>query len=84
MRQARLTSPAIGRRHDDESFDFGAEADAAIAVRLIANVYNTGVAVSFLGFIARDFGRHAQTGFDRHADLKRRRRSEVKSALRNV
>jgi len=68
-------------RHDDESFDFGAEADAAIAVRLIANVYNAGVAVGFLGFIARDFGRHAQTGFDRHADLKRRRDKKRKSTI---
>src|SRR6266481_4333488 len=79
-----LTGPAIGTRHGDESFDFRAEADAAIAVRFIANMHNASAAVRFLGLISGDFDGHAQRGFDRHTYLERRGSGEIKSALRNV
>jgi len=68
----------------DVGFDFGAEAHAAIAVRIRLCVHNPGLAVGFVGLPAGDFGGHADGRFDGHAYLERGRGDEEKSATRDV
>jgi len=77
----RLKPTLLGAK---EGFDFGAEADAAVAIGLIANVDDACTAVSVFLRLAGEVRGHAEHGFDGHADLERGGRGEVKAAARDV
>src|SRR5215467_9252944 len=65
-----LAHPAFLRRHGLIFLDFHAEADAAVAVRLIANVDHARGTAHFLRGVSGDFGWHSNGGLDGHADLE--------------
>ncbi len=67
-----------------EGFDFGAEADSAVTVGLIADVDDAGAAVSVFLRLTGDVGGHAEHGFDGHADLERGGGGKVKAAARDI
>src|SRR5882724_9665645 len=50
----------------------------------MTDVNNARAAMGFFGLVACDFSGHAQRGFNGHADLQRRGRCKIESALRNV
>src|SRR5260370_16624540 len=84
MRTANSHSPAVPRRNSLELFDFGAKSNAAISVRLVADMHNSRVAAHFLGGISRHFRGHAERRFDGHAHLQRSRRRKEEPAARYV
>ncbi len=67
-----------------EFLDFRAEADAAVSVRLVADVYDARGAAHLLGGIPSHFRGHAQGRFDGHSHLQRSRRSEKEATTRDV
>ena len=66
------------------SFDFGAEAHAAVTVGIRFRMDDSGLAVSFIRFSACNFGGHFDGGLDGHTYLKWRRSHEEKSTAGNV
>ena len=67
--QARFAKRLAGAKF----FDFHAEADAAIAVGFVAHMHYAGCTARFFRHAARDFDGHTQRGFNRRANLQRRR-----------
>src|SRR5260370_26951802 len=84
LRTANSHSPAVSRRNSLELFDFGAKSNAAISVRLVADMHNSRVAAHFLGGISRHFRGHAERRFDGHAHLQRSRRRKEEPTARYV
>lgn len=68
----------------EEGFDFGAEANAAVAVGLVADVDDAGAAERFFLRVAGDFCGHTKHGFNGHADLQGCGRRKIKAAARDV
>ena len=71
---------AVGK----EGLDFGAEADAAVAIRLVADVYDAGSAERFFLPAPGDVRRHAQSGFDGHTNRQGGGRCEVEPAAGDI
>ena len=82
--RSRRVGPTVRPRHGNKRFDLGAETDATVAVGFITGVNNARTAMRFFGLVACDFSGHAQRGFNGHANLQRRGRCKIESALRNV
>jgi hypothetical protein len=68
----------------EEGFDFGAEADAAVSVGLIADVDDAGAAIGVFLRLAGEVRRHAEHGFDGHANLKRGGSGEIEATARDI
>lgn len=68
----------------EESFDFGAEADSAITVGLIADVDDTGAAIGFFLGASSSLGGNAESRLNGHANLERSRRREIEPAARDI
>ena len=71
-----------GRRR--KALDFGAKTDAAIGVRLVADVDHASPALRFLNVTFVHLGGQAKRSFDGHADLQGRRGSKIESAARDI
>jgi hypothetical protein len=67
-----------------KSFDFGAEADAAVSVWLIAHMDDPRGTAYFLGRVPRYFRGHAQSRFDGHTNLQGSRRGKEEAATGNI
>src|SRR5260370_41085790 len=76
--------PAVLGLNGLEFFDFRAEADPAVSIRLVAHMDDARGAPHFLGRIPRHFRGHAKSCFDGNANLQGRRCAEQEAATRNV
>jgi len=65
-----LVRPAVLSRDGLEFLDFGAKPDAAISVRLVADMDDARRAAYLLGGIPGHFRGHTQGRFDRYANLQ--------------